>query len=322
MEIKRIYYIMEIEQDERKILPDITIILPIYNEVDNIENVFKNLNDILNNSDKTYEIIAVDDGSTDGTLTLLLSLKDKNPFMRIISHVYNKGNSCAIRTGIRFARANIIITMDADGQHDPKYILKIISGLSKYDMIIGSRTHAYKGKSIRNMGNIILNKFASAFTQTRITDLTSGFRAFKKQTISHFLHLFPNGFGFESMITVSMIKSGYSINFFPIEFKERLMGESKINIINDGIKFIIIILKIIVLYDPFKIFLPFSILFITIGLITMIAGIIVASKLIVPGSSVVFYVAGIFTFLLGLLSNQIATINTKYYGDEIVKTFE
>jgi glycosyltransferase involved in cell wall biosynthesis len=300
--------------------PDWSIILPIYNEAGNIPEVFSNLIETLKKTGKNFEIIAVDDGSTDDSLKVLKAFQADFPdCLIIIRHVVNKGNGAAIRTGIRFARADILITLDADGQHDPKYIPELVNPIPPYDLVVAARTKTYKGKWYRNLANRFYIRFASWLTQTKIEDLTSGFRAYRRQAISHYLHLLPSGYSSPTTSTIVLLKGGYNVKYVPVEVSARKKGSSKINIFKDGWRFIVIILRMVILYDPLRIFLPVSFINLSLGLITMVVGIIAANRLVIPGSSVVLYIASVLTILLGLVSSQITNIAIQYHGDEHVE---
>jgi len=306
-----------------KTVPAITVILPIYNEAENLEKLIVDIIGTLENCGITFEVMAVNDGSKDNTLTILKSLQQKYPKnLRIASHVVNKGNGAALRTGIRHARGDIVVTMDADGQHNPKDIVELVSHIPPFDMVVAARTKGYQGKWHRNLANRLYNGLASWLTQIEILDLTSGFRAIRRAAVSHFLHIYPSGFSAPTTITMALLKAGYNVTFIPIEVKPRAKGKSKINLFHDGGRFITIILRVIMLYDPLRIFIPATITLLLLGIITMIIGIIVAQRLVVPGSSIVLFMSSLMIFLLGLVSSQISNATIFYFGDESVMLYE
>lgn len=303
--------------------PALSIVLPIFNEEENIKDLITNIINTLEHCGITFEILAVNDGSKDSTLTILKSLQKLHPsHLRIASHVINKGNGAALRTGIRHARGDIVVTMDADGQHDPKDILELIAHIPPYDMVVAARTKSYQGKFHRNLANRLYNSLASWLTQIEILDLTSGFRAIRRKAVSHFLHLYPSGFSAPTTVTMALLKAGYNVTFIPIEVKPRTKGKSKINLFRDGGRFITIILRVIMLYDPMRIFIPATMTLLILGIITMVIGMLVAHRLVVPGSSVVLFITSLMTFLLGLVSSQISNATIFYFGDESVVLYE
>lgn len=303
--------------------PSLTIVLPVFNEEENVESLLVDIIETMSSSGISYEVLAVNDGSKDGTLAILRSLQAKyTQHLRVASHVVNKGNGAALRTGIRHARGEIVVTMDADGQHSPKDILELISHIPPFDMVVAARTKNYQGAWHRNLANRFYNWLASWLTQVEIKDLTSGFRAMRRTAVTHFLHIYPSGFSTPTTITMALLKAGYNVTFIPIDVKPRTKGKSKVNIFRDGGRFVTIILRVIMLYDPLKIFIPVTISFLLLGILAMIIGIIAAQRPVVPGSSVVLFIMSLMIFLLGLVSSQISNATIFYFGDESVMLYE
>lgn len=304
-------------------IPDLSIVLPVYQEEDCIEPVIRRLVEVLEPDPATFEIVAVDDGSRDSTFGRLIALQRKMPeCLRVAHHTTNKGNGASLRTGIRLARGEIVICMDADGQHDAADIPRLIECIPPYDMVVGARTSTYKGAWYRNFANRVYNRLSSWLTNTEILDLTSGFRAMRREAISHFLPLFPAGFSTPTTSTMCFLKAGYSVRFIPIDVRKRAGGTSKINLFRDGSRFILIIFRIITLYDPMRVFLPVASLMFLAGLIGMGWGVIAAQRLVVPGSSVVAFISSVLVLLLGLVSSQVSSALIPYYGDEYVEVRE
>jgi glycosyltransferase involved in cell wall biosynthesis len=233
-----------------------SIIIPAFNEEKNISILINKLNNIIK-SDK--EIIVVDDGSSDNTSKIALE-KDA----RLIRHPYNIGNGAAIKTGIREAKGEILIFMDADGQHPPEEVLKLIKEVDSYDMVIGARD-INNFSFGRKLANKIFNLFASYVTGKKILDLTSGFRVVKKNVVRNYLYLLPNTFSYPATLTLSFLKSGRRIKFVKTKAEKREKGRSKISPFKDGVRFLLIIAKIATIYSPFRVFLPISILFFLLG---------------------------------------------------------
>lgn len=301
----------------------ISIVLPIFQEGETVGDLIRLIADTLSREGLSFEIVAVDDGSRDNTFAVLERLRLEMPdCLRIAQHITNKGNGAALRTGIRLSRGEVVVCMDSDGQHKPEDILHLLEYIPPYDLVVGVRTRAYQGGWYRNFANRFYNRLASWLTQTEILDLTSGFRAVRRQAVSHVLHLLPTGFSAPTTITMSMLKAGYNVHFVPVDVLPRRQGKSKIRPLKDGWRFVMIIFKLITLYDPLRIFLPVAAFLGIIGLVTMAAGIWVAGRLVVPGSSVVLFIDAVIVTLLGLVSGQIANASVHYYGNEYITVYE
>ncbi|MCM8773738.1 MAG: glycosyltransferase family 2 protein, partial [Candidatus Omnitrophica bacterium] len=205
----------------------ISVVLPAYNEGKNIGEVVKDIYTALN---REVEVVVVDDGSKDNTAKVA-----KEAGAKVIINPYNMGNGAAIKRGIRFASYPIVVLMDADGQHPPSQILRLIDKMDDFDMVIGER----KGKQnwLRYIANRVYNLLGSYVSGIKIKDLTSGFRAVKKDKAMNFLYLLPNTFSYPATLTLSFIKAAYPIAFVPVEISPRKRGKSKINLFVDGIRF-------------------------------------------------------------------------------------
>ena len=276
----------------------ITVLIPAYNEFEIIGKVIKEIKIELNKTGKNYEIIVVDDGSNDNTHRVSESAGAK-----VIRHPYNIGNGAAIKTGIRNANGDTIVLMDGDGQHSPQDIEKLLQYIPQYDMVVGARVDKKSGSKHRNFANTIYNIFASYLTHFKVVDLTSGFRIIKKKIALKFLYLLPNTFSSPSTITLALIRSGYSLKYVPIIVTKRV-GKSKINLIIDGVRFLIILLKIATLFSPLRIFIPLSFLFFGLGFSHF-----TYKVLLMEGGytdfTIFIFIVGILVFLLGLISEQI-----------------
>ena len=272
----------------------LSIILPAKNESQSLSIILPELVKSFSNA----EIIVVDDCSTDDTKDICQENK-----VKIISHPYTMGNGAAIKTGARAATGDILVFMDADGQHMPDIIEDLLAELDNgYDMVIGERsfeTHANLG---RFLANFTFNKFASLITGHRISDLTSGFRAVKAEKIMQFIHLLPNGFSYPTTITMAFLREGYPISFLPVIVNKR-RGNSHIKPIRDGIRFLLIIFRVTVLYSPLKIFAPVSSVLFLSGISYYIYTYIMDGRFTNMG--VLLLLTSVLIFLIGLLSEQI-----------------
>ena len=250
---------------------------------------------------KSFEIVVVDDGSDDQTGSIANSTG-----VRVITHPYNIGYGAALKTGIRFARGHTIIMLDADGQHDPEDIPVLLKRLEKYDMVVGARSAKSETKLHRDIANRAYNVFASYVCGYRIQDLTSGFRAIKANIARSFLGLLPNTFSFSTTITMAVVRSGFSICYVPIHTSYPA-GKSKIRLIQDGTRFLLIIMKIATLFSPMKLFLPVSASLFLGGLAYGVFRMIFMGGRYGQTSGLIMVMA-VIIFMVGLVSEQIAQL--------------
>jgi glycosyltransferase involved in cell wall biosynthesis len=299
--------------------PYISIVVPIFEEATSIKLLIPDIVQTLAKEDFTFEIVAVDDGSADETRNILRSMRSEFPeHLRVVRHLYNKGIGSALRTGTQVANGEIVVYMDSDGQHSPGEITKLLSSIPPYDMVIGFRTRDYRGKWYRNVANRFYNRFASWLSGKGVKDLTSGFRAMRRTVVMHFLHLYPAGFSASSTITLAFLKAGYNVDFVPINVHPRKVGRSKIRLWNDGTRFILLILRMVMVYDPLRIFLPIAFVLIVLGILAWLAGLLDAQRLILPNSAIFLFSSALITLLLGLVSGQVASTRIQYHGDETI----
>ena len=293
---------------EQHAVPKITIGMPAYNEAEAIASVVSRVLDVAAGLDGPVEILVVDDASTDGTSEILSDLSTRSPgLIRVIRHPYNKGNGGSVKTAVREARRERLVIMDADGQHNPDDIPRLLAELAEHDMAVGARTAQSVGDWHRNLGNFFFKRLVSYLTQVKILDLTSGFRAFKTPMIRSFAHLLPNGFSYPATSTMAFIKAGYSVTFVPIVTARR-SGRSKLRPIHDGVRFLFIILKMIVLFEPFRVFLPAAGVLILLGLASFAFTVFDERRLHIPNSAVFLSVSALLVFLIGLVAEQIAEL--------------
>ena len=275
--------------------PDVTIIIPAYNEEEGIANVITQLKELSEN----HEILVVDDGSTDNTYKLATDTG-----VKVIRHPYNKGYGAALKTGIRNAKGDIVLFMDADRQHQPHDIKKLIQYIREYDMVVGARTKKSKISLLRRLGKKILSITANYLAGMKIPDLNSGFRAIKKSVALEFMHILPNSFSFSTTITLALITSGYSVKYIPIEAPGRV-GKSKIKPFRDGFRFILMIVRTISLFNPLKIFLPLSLLLFLGGMSSLIYDIIHRN---ITDTSIFLIISSLIIFFFGVLSDQVSVL--------------
>ncbi len=283
---------------------NISIIIPAKNEELGLSKLIPTLRKLHSSS----EIIVVNDGSTDKTEELSISCGAK-----VITHNYSKGNGAAIKTGARAATNSILVFMDADGQHKPEDISHLLDKLEEgYDMVIGARRVSTHATSLRLTGNLVYNKLASYMTGHKIKDLTSGFRAVKKEKFLQFLYLLPNGFSYPTTSTMAFFRSGYSVAYIPINALQR-EGKSHINLLKDGIKFFTIILKIGALFSPMRLFLPVSVFLFLTGLLYYAYTFLTMHRF--TNMSGLLFTSSLIIFLMGVLSEQISSLHYKNIDD-------
>jgi glycosyltransferase involved in cell wall biosynthesis len=273
-----------------------SVIVPAFNEGLSIRQLVGDLQ----TAASWHEILVVDDGSSDDT-----GAQAGAAGARVIRHPYNKGNGAAVKSGIRQASGTFVLIVDGDGQHRPADAVRLISQLSEYDLVVGARSMATQATSSRRWGNSLLNSLASYLTERPIPDLTSGFRAARRDCLLEFLHLIPNGFSTPTTTTLAFLKAGYSVQFVPVEAAVR-QGVSKIRLGPDGAKFVLILLKLITIFSPLRIFVPVSLATFTLG--AAYAVWTIATQSHVTNSSVLLILLSVVMFLIGLVSEQIASL--------------
>lgn len=274
----------------------VSVVIPAFNEARVIGDVVSQLR----GSGAWFEILVVDDGSNDGTGEAAQAAG-----ARVIRHPYNKGNGAAVKSGIRAATGEFILIIDADGQHPPTDAVRIAARLGEYDLVIGARAHSTQANAARSLGNSILNWLAGYLTGRPILDLTSGFRGARREHLREYLHLLPNGFSTPTTTTLAFLKAGYNVAFEPIEARPRV-GRSKIKLLRDGAKFFLIILKVVTIFSPLRVFLPVAAASFVLG--TAYACWTIATQSHITNSSVLLIMLAVLVFLVGLVSEQIAAL--------------
>ena len=277
--------------------PDsVTIVLPAFNEADSIGQVVTELRAAA----VWHEVLVIDDGSSDGT-----GRAAADAGARVIRHPYNKGNGASVKSAIRAAGSEWIAIVDADGQHRPEDAVHLVSRLGEYDLVVGARHPMTQATTGRWLGNAVLNWLASYLTEREIPDLTSGFRAARRECLLEFIHLLPNGFSTPTTTTLAFLKAGYNVTFEPVDARARV-GTSKIRFASDGAKFLLILLKVITIFSPLRIFAPISALSFAVGAVYGAWNFIYHSR--IPNGAVVLLLFSIMIMLVGLVSEQISSL--------------
>ncbi|MBV8063605.1 MAG: glycosyltransferase family 2 protein [Nevskia sp.] len=275
----------------------ISIVLPAKNEAAALVDLLPRLRQ----AQPEAEIIVVDDGSTDDTRALCLQQG-----VQCLSSPYSMGNGAAIKRGARAARGDILVFMDADGQHTPDHISALLARLEEgYDMVVGCRSWSDQAGVGRGLANTLYNGVATWMTGFQVLDLTSGFRAVRADKFREFLHLLPNGFSYPTTITMAFFRSAYPVNYLPISVAQRI-GKSHIRPLRDGMRFMLIIFKIATLYSPLKLFVPTGFGFFALGLMRYIYTYLTDHRF--TNMSLLLFSAAVIVFLIGLISEQITVL--------------
>jgi glycosyltransferase involved in cell wall biosynthesis len=277
----------------------LSVILPARNEAVGLAKVLPELRRLLPHA----EVIVVDDGSTDDTPALV-----QRHAATALRSPYSMGNGAAIKRGAAQASGDILVFMDADGQHDPAFIQKLLAKLDEgYDMVVGARDTRGQASVHRGLANRFYNALASWMTGHPILDLTSGFRAVRADKFREFLHLLPNGFSYPTTCTMAFFRSAYAVAYLPIRVDRRVEGTlSHIKPLRDGVRFLLIIFKIATLYSPMRLFGPTACAFFLLG-----AGYYSHTYLTegrFTNMSLLLFSASVIVFLIGLVSEQITAL--------------
>ena len=274
----------------------VTVVVPAFNEVQSIGGVVTALREAA----RWHEVLVVDDGSADGTAAAAEAAG-----ARVIVHPYNKGNGAAIKSAIRAARGDWMLIVDGDGQHRPEDATRLVARLGEFDLVVGARDAATQATLSRRWGNAVLNALAAYLTERPIPDLTSGFRGARRDGLLEFIHLLPNGFSTPTTTTLAFIKAGYNVAFEPIAARPRV-GTSKIRLARDGAAFFLILLKVITVFSPLRVFAPISAAAFALGVAYGVWTVIQHSR--IPNGAVLLLMFAVVVFLVGLVSEQISSL--------------
>jgi glycosyltransferase involved in cell wall biosynthesis len=271
----------------------VSVVIPAYNEEHAIADVVREVRGSLG----WLEVLVVDDGSSDAT-----AARAEAAGARVIRHPYNKGNGAAVKTGIREACGDVVLLLDADGQHAPEEAAALVQAVGEYDMAVGARSSSDQA-ALRAFGNAILKRLASWLTGRPIPDLTSGFRAARRDRLVEILPLLPNGFSYPTTSCLALMKAGHNVTFLPIRARRR-EGRSKLRPFREGVRFLLIIFKVITLYSPLKVFFPLSAASFLTGVVYGAWNVWQYGK--IPMGAGLLIQLAVVVFLFGLISEQIA----------------
>jgi glycosyltransferase involved in cell wall biosynthesis len=274
----------------------VTIVVPAFNERESIGAVVTSLR----SAAPWHEVLVVDDGSTDGTGDAAAAAG-----ARVVTHPYNKGNGAAVKSAIRASSSDWLTIVDGDGQHRAADVARLVARLGEFDLVIGARSADSQATAGRRVGNAVLNWLASYLTGRPIPDLTSGFRAARREYLLEFIHLLPNGFSTPTTTTLAFIKAGYNVAFEPVGALQRI-GTSKIRLASDGAKFLLILLKVITIFSPLRIFAPVSAAAFMLGAGYGAWNFAYHGR--IPNGAVLLLMFSVIVMLVGLVSEQIASL--------------
>ncbi|MCR4303658.1 MAG: glycosyltransferase family 2 protein [Gallionella sp.] len=278
----------------------ISIILPAKNEAASLRNLLPEIQARMPGA----ELIVVNDGSTDDTAAIC-----RQYGTQLVTHPYSMGNGAAVKAGARAAQGEILVFMDADGQHQPQDIPLLLEKLSEgYDMVVGARSRRSQAGMHRAVANGFYNRLASWMAGQNVADLTSGFRAVRAGKFRNFIYLLPNGFSYPTTITMSFFRAGYGVGYVPIHTLERI-GNSHMRIVRDGVRFLLIIFKIGSLYSPLKLFFPISMFFFLLGCGNYLHTFLTIHRF--TNMSALLFITAILVFLVGLVSEQVTMLAYK-----------
>ena len=274
----------------------VSVVIPALDEGASIAGVVS----ALRSAAPWREIIVVDDGSSDATAE-----RARAAGANVVRHPYNKGNGAAVKTGIRTATGEFVLIVDGDGQHSPEDATRLVGRLGEYDLVVGARSPSTQATLGRRGGNALLNGLAGYLTGRPIPDLTSGFRAARRDHLLEFLHLLPNEFSTPTTTTLAFIRAGYNVAFEPVDARTRT-GHSKIRFARDGARFLLILLKIVTIFSPLRIFVPVSLLSAMVGVVYGLWNVATVGR--IPNGAVLLILFAVVVFLVGLVSEQVAAL--------------
>lgn len=283
----------------------ISIVIPAFNEAASIGSLVRRIKDC--DSTRDFEVVVVDDGSNDDTAAVAEAAG-----ATVVRHPYNLGNGASVKSGAAAAAGDVLVFMDADGQHLPEDIPKLLAFIDEYDMVVGARTGDSDVSRLRAVGNYALIKVAEFLVDRKIQDLTSGFRAVKRERFEEFSHLFPQRYSYPTTITMALFSSGRFVKYVPLpSIRRRQAGLSNIQPLRDGLRFLVIMLRIIVLFNPLKIFLSLGAMVMILALIN--GALDLAMQWRLTASTVLMFTLCFFLFFFGVMADQIARMRREMH---------
>lgn len=284
----------------------VSVVVPVFNEGKVIKRVLSGIKKALRKHRIRFEIIVVNDGSTDSSGKIL----EKEKRITALTHSRNRGYGAAIKTGVRAAKFENIIVIDGDGTYSPEDIALLVKNFKDQEMVVGMRVSKESNELfLRKIMKSILTLLASYLVGEKIPDLNSGLRIFKKGRFIQFFHLLPSGFSLTSTITLAFLANNYSIKFIPIEYYPRI-GKSKIKPIKDTFNFLSLILTTVVYFNPLRVFIPLGMFFFFFSFLVASYSFFFLPKFL-DTTTVVLFVAGFQIFSIGILADLISKTNSR-----------
>jgi glycosyltransferase involved in cell wall biosynthesis len=277
----------------------VSVVIPAMDESATIGDVVTQLRA----SAQWREILVIDDGSTDQTAERARAAGATGDSTSLQQRQWRR-----VKTGIRTASGDFILIMDGDGQHPPEDAVRIVTRLGEFDLVIGARTSATQATASRRAGNAMLNRLASYLTSHPIPDLTSGFRGARATCLREFIHLLPNGFSAPTTTTLAFIRAGYNVAFVPVAARQRV-GNSHVRVARDGAKFFLILLKIVTIFSPLRIFVPLSVISFVAGLLYGLSTVATSGR--IANGAVILIMFAVIVFLVGLVSEQVSSLRVE-----------
>ncbi len=290
---------MNVTEEEK-----ISVILPAYNEASAIGEVLDKLVPMA--TEHGWEVIVVDDGSSDDTGKIAGEHGAK-----VLTHSHNRGYGASLTTGVRATDADIVVCIDSDGQHNHNDIPRLLEHIDQHDMVVGTRTRDSYVDPYRRVGKKLLKWFANYLAKEKIPDINSGFRAFKRDVLLRYLHLMPQGFSFSATSTFAMLKGGHQIKWIPIKTTKRI-GTSTVKQLKHGPETMMLMLRLTVLFDPLRVFMPVSGILILLAVVMTTLNFILYRRAI-PASAVFLSISSVIIFMLGLLTDQVSAIRREQH---------
>ncbi len=289
---------------------EVCIIMPAYDEADAIGEVLDRLMPMA--KDNGWEVIVVDDGSEDGTGKIA-----EERGARVITHSMNRGYGASLSTGVKATEADVVVFIDSDGQHDENDIGRLLEHVGQYDMVVGARTKDSHIDFHRRPGKRILRWFGDYLAREKIPDINSGLRAYKREVLARYLHLMPRGFSFSTTSTFAMLKGDHQIKWIPIETRKRV-GTSTVKQLKHGPETMMLMLRLTVLFDPLRVFLPVSGILMLLAIVATAVNVIQdlvkgVYRFAVPATAMFLGISAVIVFMLGLLTDQVSAMRREQH---------
>ena len=287
---------------------EVSVVIPVYNEIGALEETVQEVSRYMDDSGLTYEVILVDDGSTDGTGELMAAIAMPN--VKTIKHEVNQGYGAALKTGLKHARYDLMAITDADGTYPNERLPELVKSLGDNDMLVGARTgQNVQIPAIRKPAKRALNELANYLSDTKIPDLNSGLRVMRKATVKKFMHILPDSFSFTTTITLAMLSDGYNVKYVPIDYYHRA-GDSKINPVKDTVRFTQLVVRTVMYFNPLRVFVPISLVLFLASFLVLIYRLISGEGLLVLG--IILFVSAIQVLTTGMLADLIDKTNARH----------